>query len=163
MRWLLAGLAALSLGCNPSQERSTASEQRDTVEDSAAGLAGIDSLLARFAAAHARRDAAGMSATYTDSSFGIGEGQVWDSTGTTNEASWKQELPHLSDMKLNPVRRSARGDVGVVLIQATQQVTPPKGKGEAFIDSAWVLSEVRKGSDGQWRWHTWMISRTPRK
>jgi uncharacterized protein (TIGR02246 family) len=159
--FLAAAVAALAFGCNQSQDRATATEGSADEEDTTAALAGIDSLIDRFVAAANRDDAAAVAATYTDSSLGIGDGEIMDSAETAMEAVWKEQLPYLSDMKVNTVRRSARGDLGVVLFQGTQHVTPPKGKGEAHTDSIWALSEVRRGADGLWRWHTWVVSGRP--
>jgi ketosteroid isomerase-like protein len=156
-----AAVAALTVGCNQSQNRATGSGQSIADDDTAAALAGIDSLIDRFVAAANRDDAAAVAATYSDSSLGIGDGEIMDSAETAMEAVWKEQLPYLSDMKINTVRRSARGDLGVVLFQGTQRVTPAKGQGEPHTDSIWALSEVRRGKDGQWRWHTWVVSGRP--
>ena len=156
-----AAVAVLTLGCNQSQDNPAASERSTTEEDTSAALAGIDSLVDRFVAAVNRDDAAAVAATYSDRSLGIGDGEIMDSAETGTEAVWKEQLPYLSDMKINTVRRSARRDLGIVLFQSTQRVTPPKGKGEPHTDSLWALSEVRRGVDGQWRWHTWVISGRP--
>jgi ketosteroid isomerase-like protein len=152
---------ALTLGCDQFQDRAMGSRQSTADEDTVAALAGIDSLIDRFVAAANRDDAAAVAATYTDSSLGIADGEIMDSAETAMEAAWKEQLPYLSDMKINAVRRSARGDLGIVLFQGTQRVTPAKGQGDPHTDSIWALSEVRRGTDGQWRWHTWVVSGRP--
>ena len=156
-----AAVAAFTLGCTQSPDRAAVSERTVADEGTAAALAGIDSLLARFAAAINRDDLAAVAATYADSSLGIGDGEIWDPAESSMEPVWKEQLPYLSDTKIDAVRRSAHGDVGVVLFKATHQVTPAKGKGEPHIDSMWALSEVRRGADGQWRWQTWVVSGRP--
>jgi hypothetical protein len=81
-----AAITALTLACNQSQDRTPASEQSTAEEDTTAALAGIDSLVARFAAAANRDDAAAVAATYSDSSLGIADGAIWIQL----EPTWKR-------------------------------------------------------------------------
>ncbi len=124
------------------------------------GTAGIDSLNARLIAAYERDDAAAVAALHTENVLGVIEGAIVDTSRATLEQHWRKTLPMLSGMKLTTIRRDIHGDLAVLLMHGTQQVQP-KGIKKAYTDSAYVLAEVRRGADGQWRYHTLMVSRRP--
>lgn len=142
---LLLSLAA----CSPQSNGGTASRTTtaDVAADTAAALAALDSADARFVAAYTRRDLEELVGTSTDDIRYVIGGDILDGKEAVRKA-WKSGLPTLSALRLTPVTRTVRGDLGVVLEKFSQRSKEP-GKAET-TDSGYVLRVMRRQPDGRW-------------
>lgn len=163
MRSIVIVLTALILGCRPSNDSGASaappgdvSGSADTVE----AATGIDSLEARFIAAYNRDDPKAMAETYTEDVRFIQDGIVEEGRARMEEG-WRANAAALSDLQLTTVERIIRGDVGVLTQRFTQQYRTPAGK--TVTDSGYFVGMVRRDPDGQWRYHTVVLSRPPEK
>lgn len=163
MRSIVIGVTALVLGCQPSNNsRATAAPPNDVDAgvDTVEAATGIDSLEARFIAAYNRDDPKALAETYTEDVRFIQDGTVEEGRAPM-EKGWRASAPALSDLRLTTVERVIRGDVGVLTQRFTQQYRAPGGK--TVTDSGYFVAMVRRDPDGQWRYHTVMLSRPPEK
>jgi uncharacterized protein (TIGR02246 family) len=149
---LLLGVAA----CQPAE--SAVRDDAVKVLDTAEAAAGIDSLEARFMAAYNRDDAKAIAETYTQDVRFIQDGTV-EQGRALMEKGWSPEVANLSDLKLTTVERVVREDVGVLTQRFAQQYRTPEGK--TVTDSGYFVGMVRRDPDGQWRYHTVVLSRPP--
>ena len=163
MRTVVFGVTALVLGCQPSNNStSTAAPPRgvDASVDTVEAAAGIDSLEARFIAAYNRDDSKALAETYAEDVRFIQDGTVEEGRALMEEG-WRANAAALSDVKLTTVERVIRSDVGVLTQRFTQQYRTPAGK--TVTDSGYFVGMVRRDPDGQWRYHTVVLSRPPEK
>jgi uncharacterized protein (TIGR02246 family) len=153
---------ALALACSPTprQRAETASSNEPTATDTVAAAAGIDSLKARFLAAYNRDDPKALAETYTEDVNFILDGTLIHGRPAV-EQGWKENVSALAGLKFSPIERKISGDVGMVADRFEQQYKMPNGR--TVTDSGYALSMVQRGADGQWRWHTLMLSRLPEK
>jgi uncharacterized protein (TIGR02246 family) len=134
------------------QEHQSASP--DSKKDSGAAMA-IDSVDAAFLAAYNRDDAAAIAALHTDNIFFVNGGKVEEGRAKLEEG-WKRELPDLSDLHISVLDRTISGDLAAQTIRFTQQY---RNGGKTITDSGYAVSVLRRGADGQWRYHTHAVSR----
>ena len=163
---LVTALATIAARPAWSQfDRSPAAESKDRIRreanpppaDTGSALADIDSLSARFLAAYQRRDAAAIAALHTDDVRFISDGVV-DHGRATLERNWKAMLPNLSDLRFTVVERVVSGDLATETLRFTQHY---RYRGKTLTDSGYAVSVLRRGRDGQWRYHIHMVSRVP--
>jgi uncharacterized protein (TIGR02246 family) len=163
MRSIVIGVTALVLGCQPSNNaRETADAPSDVnaAADTVEAASGIDSLEARFIAAYNRDDPKALAETYTEDVRFIQDGTVEEGRARMEEG-WRANAAALSDVKLTTVERVIRGDVGVLTQRFTQQYRTSAGK--TVTDSGYFVGMVRRDPDGQWRYHSVVLSRPPEK
>ena len=142
---LLFSLAA----CSPQSNSGTASRTNSPAEaDTAAALAALDSADARFIAAYTEKNLEDIVGTSTDDIRYVLGGSIVEGKEAVRKA-WKSAFPTLSGLKLTPVIRTVRGDLGVVLEKFSQRSKEP-GKAET-TDSGYVLRVMRREADGRWR------------
>ena len=131
-----------------------------STSDTVAAAAGVDSLMARFVDAYNRDDAKALAETYSEDVNFLLEGIALHGRSAV-EQGWKENLASLSDLKIMPMERVVRGDVAVLTDRFQQQLKMPNAK--TVTDSGYYLAMVRREADGQWRWHSVMLSRVPEK
>lgn len=157
----VAVLLTTLTACNSAPEsrpeaNAAAAEASGGATDSAAALAGIDSVGAAFQAAYNRDDAAGIAALHTDDVLFVNGGTVEEGRAKL-QAGWKSALPDLSDLKITVLDRVVSGDLAAETIRFTQQY---KNRGKMETDSGYAVSVLHRDSSGQWRYHAHALSRT---
>jgi ketosteroid isomerase-like protein len=152
--WMLLLLGVTA--CRPAA--SAVREHAVEVSDSTQAAAGIDSLEARFLAAYNRDDHAGIAETYSPDVRFVLEGITVEGRVRLEEA-WKEQVAALNGLKFTTVDRVISGDIGLLTQRFAQQERAPDGK--TVIDSGYAVSLVRLDPDGQWRYHTVVLSRPP--
>lgn len=144
LRLLLLSVAA----CSPQSNSAPASRTNSPAEtDTAAALAALDAADARFLAAYTGDSLEEIVGTSTDDIRYVLGGEIVHGKDAVREA-WKKSMPTLSNLKLTPVTRTVRGDLGVVLEKFSQRYQEP-GKA-AKTDSGYVLRVMRRQPDGRW-------------
>ena len=130
-------------------------EHQSLAPDTTAALAAINNVGAAFQAAYQRDDAAAIAALHTDDILFVNGGTMEEGRAKL-EAGWKAELPSLSDLKITVLDRVVSGDLAAETIRFTQQ---SRNRGKAETDSGYAVSVLRRGPDGQWRYHVHALSR----
>ncbi len=146
---ILLALLLFFAACAPQSNGGNASRTDDSapVADTAAALAELDSSDARFFAAYTEKNLEDVVGTSTDDIRYVLGGGLVEGKDAVRDA-WKKSLRTLSNLKLTPVTRTVRGDLGVVLEKFSQRYQEP-GKA-AKTDSGYVLRVMRRQPDGRW-------------
>jgi ketosteroid isomerase-like protein len=162
-RHFLVAALLTAVACTPAREGRPNSDEATsgagTATDTAASMAAIDSIHARFIDAYNRDDAAAIAALHTDSVRFISEGTVEEGRARLEEG-WKNSLPVLSDLKITTLERLVSGDLATETIRFTQQY---RNGGNMEVDSGYAVSVLRRDSNGEWGYHTHALSRVPAK